>query len=123
MKTSEILERTTREEPELREGDIVLLLDTAENGCISAAYAVTAKHELERMETEVMIDMDDEPSQVTVNRGDEMILYYEQLNNRLKEFDHSVDGAKIVYLNIGKHNVVVEGAPTSPGESGSIVCQ
>lgn len=115
MNNSEILERARKEVDELADGDVILLLDAAAEGCINSAFAV-ANGAAEPLEVES--DCDEEGS-VSVMDGGKYVAGYEFVNNRIRELDTADDARRVVYLNVGKRSVAVEGGAVRPGAGGS----
>ncbi len=118
MNNDEILERAKAQEPELAEGDLVLLLNAEAKGCADGAFVVAADGGSEELDV-IPFDLEDGFGVECCRNGD-TLLSFETVNNRVKEVD-TTEEVKLDYLNVGRRGVVFEGGAVRPGAGGSLV--
>ena len=109
----ELIALAKEELPEPSKGDLIVLLDWAEVGCLSDAYIITAQGTPSPVE-QIVDDAGDE-GQVALEYGGESVLEWEFLHNRVKELFYDYD-RKLLFVNVGKRVVLVDGSSVRPGK-------
>ncbi|MBR1496096.1 MAG: hypothetical protein IJ617_00530 [Oscillospiraceae bacterium] len=114
----ELMALAKEELSEPSKGDLIVLLDWAEAGCLSEAYIITAQGTPSTVE-QIVDDAGDE-GQVALKYGGGSVLEWEFLHNRIKELFYDYD-KKLLFVNVGTRVVLVDGSSVRPGKCISFV--